>query len=760
MIRERILSIFLSAAALVACGLLHRFEPGGGAAIALGLALLAFWSAGALRIGRAVAVRVNPESHRAGRALWTFVYAYLFILVTVCVAAVFGRIDAFGLTLLAAIPLIGITGRRPLAVDSDEMDSRPGGVFALLRRHPLAALIVAAVGLLTAANVSWAFLLPPFAQDDLTYHLVFPVEWSQSGTLNMRAVPFGNHSPPYYPMNTELFWVWLLIPLRQLFHINAAQSVFFVFSVIASYEIFRRCKASRRAALVAASLFGLCPVVVAELVKAYVDVAFGCLFLVALNAILAYGRSPSSLKALQIAVAVGLFAGTKIPGVVFTLLVLAPLAAVVFAVAWRRAAPSVRPGAGRIVAVIAGGGIVFIAAGGWWYVRNLIIAHNPVFPLNVKILGITLFEGAYNRTALPESHVATLLDLATPAMLVLFAGGVACALVAALLRAFSPAARGGGAPRERVCPGAVLLVAIVLPLFIVAIFHFLLPFDYARFVLALGALAAAGLLVPLDAAARPIRRAMEVLILLALALLLSIDTSRESLILPLMKPPPLQSNGTVWGALGLGMITIVSLSALSLAAWAGWKKIAACIVVGALLLVLFLAGSTVSDSAGDHYVDWFRTAREHITFIDENYEGATIAFSGTNRTLHYYGRSLTNRVRYVNVNRAQGWLFHDFVMRFSEDRNSLLEDRNGVGYYRCHRHYPAWADNLAAAGAELLVVDQLVSWESSKTKKEKLHKYVCDEYRFPIESIWAERHPEKFRCVYASAIVRIYEIRQ
>jgi len=765
MIRERFMAMILSAAALVLCVVIDGLEPGSTAAIAAGLALLAFWSAGALRAGSAVAVRVNPDARRAGRALWTFVYAYLFILVILCAAAVFGRIDAVTLTLLAAIPVIGIRSARPGSGRTDGDDPGTGGplslarLFALMRRHPLAAAIVAAIGILAAVNVAWAFLLPPFAQDDFTYHLVFPAEWAQSGTLNMRSVPFGNHSPTYYPMNTELFWVWLLIPFRQLFHINAAQSVFFVFSVVASYEIFRHCHASRRASLVAASLFGLCPVVVAELAKAYVDVAFGCFFLVALAAVLAFGRAPSAAKAFQIAAAVGLFAGTKIPGVVFTLLVLAPLTAVVLVWTWRRTGPSSRPGAGRIAAVLAGSGILFIAAGGWWYVRNLLLTGNPVFPLNVKVLGATLFEGAYNRTALPESHVSTLLDLYLLPFLALFAAAGLCVVGAALFKMVSSAARGGGSSTERVYPGAVLLAGVVLPAVIVAIFHFLLPFDYARFVLALGALSAAGLLVPLDAAARPVRRITEILILLALVTGLLVESSRELLLLPLMNPPRLASSGTVWGALCLGAVTFVCLPLLGLLVHQGWKRIAARTVLGALLVAFFLAGNTVSDSAGEHYVDWFRKSREHFTFIDEHYDGVTVAFCGSNRTLPLYGRKLANKVRYVNVNRAQGWLFHDFVSHFEADRRPLLEDRNGVGYYRSHKHYAAWIENLAAAGADILVVDQLVPWNRPERKKNKLNKYACDRQYFPIESIWAERHKEKFQRVYTSPIVRIYELR-
>ena len=83
------------------------------------------------------------------------------------------------------------------------------------------------------------------------------------------------------------------------------------------------------------------------------------------------------------------------------------------------------------------------------------------------------------------------------------------------------------------------------------------------------------------------------------------------------------------------------------------------------------------------------------------------------------------------------------------DRAPLLGERNGVGYYRREPRYRAWEANLAAAGVDLLVVRRLPPWNRGK--------YRSDERGFPLESVWAERHPERFRRVYASPVVRIYE---
>jgi len=760
--RARAGAVLLAAAALALACLRERGGPGGAvwtdpgapASLAAGLALLAFWIAAAWRAGRAASCWVNPHEPGAVTMLWTAFYAYVLVLIMVLCAAVAGQINAIFLTILSAGVFVAMGFRReedvpanlsaaPLPAEGAASSAAEGAaIIRVIREHPLASLIVAAVAALVAVNAAWAFILPPFAHDDFTYHLAFPVEWAQSGALSMKAVPFGNHSPPYYPMNTEMFYLWLFLPFREAFHINASQVFFLGIAVLALHAIFRRCGASVRASLTAAALFCLSPVAVAEMGKAYVDVAFAAFFLVAVNAALAFRGRPSRLKALQFAAAAGIFAGTKVPGAVFTVLILLPLFAAVLHLASRRK-PRVRTGTAAMT--LAAAVCVFVAAGGWWYVRNLIVTGNPVFPLSVDVFGLTLFQGAYGRGALPPSNIATLLDLAAPPLLAVLAAGALFTIVAAFAALRRKPSEGPAAAQ----PGAALLAGLLLPAVLAALFHFLLPFDYARFVLALCGLAGAVLLVPLDAG-RTLRRGAGLLILAALAASFAHPAWREKLLLPLHEAR-FESTALVRGALALGLLAAAALAVLVLMRARPLFRtvLGACSVV--LLFFLFWAGSVVADPDGAHFAADFKKSREPYIHLHQSYRGVTVAAAGTNRTFLLYGRHFSNRVVYVNVNRSRGWMFHDFVRAFRGDRATLSSDRNAVRLYRRDARYPAWTANLDAAAVDILFVERLTGFNLQK-------EYARDRQGFPLESMWAERHPEKFRKVYDSPVARIYEI--
>ena len=486
----------------------------------------------------------------------------------------------------------------------------------------------------------------------------------------------------------------------------------------------------------AAALFCLSPVVVAELSKAYVDVAFGCFFLIALNAALAFHHAPSGGKTLQFAIALGIFAGTKMPGLVFSLLILLPLFAVLLFSASRRGARTAPVCPGRVAALLAAGCALFLAAGGWWYVRNLLATGNPVFPLNVDLFGISFFEGAYDRSALPPSNVTTLLDLHTPHFLWLLSAGALLTAGAALL------ARDGKGLARR-----ALRFGLLLPAAMAAIFHGLLPFDYARFVLALCGLAGALLLVPLDS--RHGRWAGIALLAVLTAAFLC-NEERGKLLLPLLEAR-LLSTWQVWLSFAAVIAAGLCSALLLLFRWPRpWKTLLA-ILLALAAFGAFEAGGIVADAEGPFFIEAFRKSREPYIFLDRNYGNVTVAYSGTNRSFLLYGGNLANRVCHVNVNRCPGWLFHDYVQRFTGDRSARRKDRNGVAYTRSDARYPAWAANLDSAGADLLFVERLTPWNLEKS-------YRRDGQGFPLEAIWADGHPGKFKRVFASPVVRIYEI--
>jgi len=91
--------------------------------------------------------------------------------------------------------------------------------------------------ILFAVSVFFSFALisiyinlvnPPLDADSLLYHLAFPASWIKSGTLDTPFFIFGSKpilfpgslidsAPSYFPINAELFFTWLVLPLRNAF---------------------------------------------------------------------------------------------------------------------------------------------------------------------------------------------------------------------------------------------------------------------------------------------------------------------------------------------------------------------------------------------------------------------------------------------------------------------------------------------------------------------------------------------------------------
>ncbi len=701
------------------------------------LALLFLWIAGVLRAGRFFAHKAESGERGSGTILAIFLFSYLYILLALLLAGIFDQINTIVVTIPAALGFLFPKPSLPdFGMDGGEAaGGSGGGLLRFLKEHPLAALVVFLSLGLVVANTVFAVLLPPFAHDDLSYHLVFPAEWMQKGTIETRAIPFGNHSPPYYPMNTELFYLWLLLPLREAFHLNAAQVVFLGVSVLALRSIFRRCGAGRAASITAASLFCVSPVVVPELARAYVDLAFAAFFLMALDSCLAFRERPTTSRWLQFVAISGLFVGTKILGAVLGLLFVLPFFGIVLWFA-RREARSVS--AVRVVRNLLFGVIVFLACGGWWYVRNYLLTGNPVFPLEVEICGVTLFPGAYRRTALPESLYSQLLDFFDPVLLWLFLAGAAVTILAAVWS------------RRPM----FLLIGIVAPIYLALLFGLVVPFNYPRFVLAAYGLACAVFLLPLGAS-RPWRLMAESVIAVGLIGILFFEKSRTALLLPLLEPR-LAGDTLVWGAFTLGCFALVLLLILCIGRWkprSGMMSALLVAVPSVLLLLFFNLASRVADPGGACFVEGFRNAREPFILVHEKYFGKKVAVTGTNQSFLLYGKGFSNSVAYVSVNSRQGWMFHDHVKNFEGDRTALMEDRNGARYYRNRASYPDWIVNLDTWGADLLVCSRLMPWNQGREKG-----YVYDARGFPLESIWAERHDRKFRKVFESPFYKIFEV--
>jgi len=113
---------------------------------------------------------------------------------------------------------------------------------------------------------------PPFGWDNLNYHFTFPVEWMKNHNLESPISISGDPSVSYYPINGSLFFLWFILPLRNVFLADLGQLPFFIAAFFAVVSIGNKLGLSNKHSFLAAVLFSLIPNYFKQLQIAYIDI--------------------------------------------------------------------------------------------------------------------------------------------------------------------------------------------------------------------------------------------------------------------------------------------------------------------------------------------------------------------------------------------------------------------------------------------------------------------------------------------------------
>jgi hypothetical protein len=607
--------------------------------------------------------------------------------------------------LVAVEALLGLLGvSTPAAVLAVLAALAAGGAWAA-RAHPapapaarapwtaleaaLATALVAALVLQLRAGLA----RPASLYDTLSYHLHEPTSWLQGRRIEIVPAVFGDPAPAYAPANLELVWLFLMAPLRSEALAAVGQVPFAALAALAITAAVRESGGRRDAALGAALAFLLIPEIWQQAGTAMVDLGMAACLLAALPFATRFrrGGTPAVADLGAFAIALGLGAGSKSVGAILALPFSALGLALVLAPGARAARPA-RPTA--VAAALA----LALASGGFWYVRNLIVAGNPVYP--VAALG---FPGLYGARAMRawDYHVP-IADLGALGGM-LAASGVGFANAAAVTFV-----RGWRTPEPW------------LALALVALFWLAVPYQESRFLFPAFGVAAVALG---RGAHRPPAEVGAGLLLVAIAAALVEAPAPERLALV--------------PAAGLGAIGLAAGRRLP-PRGRRWGLA----VAGAVLAVAVAAGISarlgrdVSPALGDD-IDadwrWFRA----------NVRDARVAYTGSNLAFPLAGERLSNRVGYVNVAGPPGARLHDFPPVAGPVSAEPAPYRAGADFH-------TWLRNLRAAGADVLFVAALYPIVR--------RNIATDGDGFPIERAWADAHPTLFRLVHGSAAARVYRI--
>jgi hypothetical protein len=593
---------------------------------------------------------------------------------------------------------------------------------------------------IACVGAPWVFLFverllaPPVAWDALTYHLLFPLHWIQEGRLDTLVQPTGDPSTPFYPLVGEMHFYWGFLSTGSDWWCAWAQGPFWVASSLAVACIARLVGARRVPAAIAGLFWGSVPVVIRQSVEPMVDLMQAAFCLAAVFLLLRCVVIGGSWRYLIAAAALGLTIGTKYTGLVWVL----PLVPLALAATLR-----CRERGMRLMPLLTFSIAVAGLLGGYAYVRNTLVAGNPVFPLGLTFDGRSILQGP--RTLGQYHHdgsrqILIGMFLSPRAILDLGAGLTPYVFGAALVLVFSMR-------RLQGCVSAALVSSASIIGF--SLFLMVIPYHDPRLAMISVALAvaASAVLVPRGLASR---RWEGFLVLL-----------------PAVSAPfGLFYWAKDFARAGLNTrdLVAVSVAALLLLAlpWNRFRRVRAgeyraetsrlqpSRVWAAGLLALILTVPVTKAYESRRFAEWkaFWSTRypwgstEPLAYLADaarvwsliadltRRDPATVAYSGTNIPYPLTGIGLRNRVRFVPRNgHLESWHY---------DWSTPVPDP----FSRPSTN--AWAANVRRSGARYLCLFREVSADDSLQ-------------RFPVEIDWAEGQ-KLFRPLAAWKWARIYEV--
>lgn len=227
--------------------------------------------------------------------------------------------------------------------------------------------------------------VPPFGWDALSYHIPPAVWWLQEGRIY--PVPSEFTFGYAYPQGMSLLILWQLAFTATDHLVNWLQLPFAIMGCVAAYALAREAGVGRSWALWASLFWGLAPLVVEQTLVPYTDVAIAALTLTALYFVLRFWRRSRNgaghlwLAGCAVALMLGIKANAFLTLGLVALLALAPLR--------RNRRRYIKELVWRALALA----VPSLLLASYWYIRNLVLYHNPIYPVAVKVLGIPIFPG-------------------------------------------------------------------------------------------------------------------------------------------------------------------------------------------------------------------------------------------------------------------------------------------------------------------------------------------------------------------------------
>ncbi|MBI4708387.1 MAG: hypothetical protein HY761_10775 [Candidatus Omnitrophica bacterium] len=555
----------------------------------------------------------------------------------------------------------------------------------------------------------------PFGWDNLSYHFVFPVEWLKHANLENPITLCDDPSPSYYPINGSLFFLWWMLPLKNVFLADLAQTPFFILAVLSIYSICRKLRLNREFSFYAAALFLITPNVFKQLEIAYVDVMVAGLFLTGLNFLLSLKEDFNWQNLLLWSVSFGLFLGTKTSAVIYGVFLFIYFAYILF------------KQKNRFIYLILFL-LVSLVLGGFSYIKSILLTLNPLYPADIYLFGKNIFKGVVPFSFYRDHWTLDDLNLGK----FLFSEGLGGQFLIFVLPAIFL-----GVPvaliRKAKEINFTLIFILALPLLLIVSFLLFMPQFWVRYLytfLAAGFIAG---FLTVDSLRIPVKVVRVIVIVCFFASAGELSGSWE-----------------IAASFILAILTFFLLPKI-LRIKLNLSRILIFFVF--CLVVLHLLNSFYDANEYNSYLKntpFPHEDRQAWKWLNDNtpLTGSRIAYAGIPHVLPLYGTHFKNDVSYVSVNKVNPVCLHDFPngkYYWFKDYMQFHKNLEKEGNYRENPDYNTWLGNLTSDKIDYLVVYSL---------------RMSNKNIFPIEDLWANGHADRFQLVFNREKVHIFKVAQ
>jgi len=569
---------------------------------------------------------------------------------------------------------------------------------------------------------------PPISPDSLQYHLAFPASWIRSGNLSNPFCIFGSiptifakslelSSVSYYPINAQLFFTWLMMPLKNAFLADVGEVPFYLIGIITISVILDKYRVKKEIAILSGFLWVLIPNIFKQLkTGSQIDVICATLFLLMIYTVLLLKENFSFKYAALFGISTGLFLGTKVTNIIWFIAAL-PFIAYLF----YRSLRAYRVGLAKLFLMLSSIIFMVLLFGGFTYFRNLIFTGNPFFPIDVRLFGKVIFKGLMDNITYKTYMIyGDKFDLTK----ILFSEGLGVQFLALFLPGILVPFIFYKQMSAKAKPMWEYLLLFLTPIMMIILYGFFVNVYVVRYLFPYFSMGLVTAVIFISLLPYGERYFFSVSFLAILVSAFELAHRQELIV-----------------SLCLSIILFVTLSIFNKQIVIFCKNRIFYIVLICFLVlgVLFLGYLNIKYNNEEYERYPLTFSKKEAWQIDVTKgwkklneitgKGERIAYTGRLEFYPLFGSGLKNDVQYISVNEKQ-----------------ISPYNNPNGLYRKDKIFNEWRENLRNNKIGYLFIT-LPFFDNKETSNPD---------KFPIEDDWASEHPQLFKLLFKNSLVHIY----